>query len=142
MAADEQAHGEQNAMVVREILRCIDAREVQGVPARCTDDVVYEFPFAPPGVRDRCEGKAALERFITGVVGLTRRTTIEDARITPMTTPDRVLAEFRGDWELANGRPYRNTYVVIADLRDGRVCHWREYYNPLVVQDAFAPATR
>jgi len=55
--------------------------------------------------------------------------------------PDRVVAESRGDSELASGKPYRNSRVVIAELKDGRIRHWREFYNPLLAGEAFALAS-
>ena len=132
----------ENTAVVGEFLRRLADRDVAGALDLFTDDVVVEFPFAPPTLPDRHEGKAAFARFLTGALGGTRRMAFAAVRVEPLAAADRVavVAEFRGDWELVNGRHYRNTYIVLAELRDGRIQHWREFFNPLVVQDAFAPA--
>jgi uncharacterized protein len=129
-----------NAAVVGEFLRRLAERDAAGVLELFAEDAVYEFPFAPPALPNRHEGKAAIARLVDVVLGLAPRIAFADVRIEPLATPGRVLAEFRGDWELADGWLYRNTYLAVGELRAGRVRHWRECYNPLVLQEAFPPA--
>ncbi len=36
------------------------------------------------------------------------------------------------------GRPYNQRYVVVAEAKDGKLAHYREYWNPLISAEAFA----
>ena len=36
------------------------------------------------------------------------------------------------------GRPYNQRYVVVAETKDGKLAHYREYWNPLISAEAFA----
>jgi hypothetical protein len=65
---------------------------------------------------------------------------IEEMRIHPMENPDVVVAEFsiRGK-ALTTGRPYNQRYVSILEAKNGKIWHYREYFNPLISMTAFAP---
>lgn len=59
-----------------------------------------------------------------------------------MRDPNRVLAEYRGEIEvLATGRPYNNHYCGLFHLHDGRITLFREYYNPIVLTEAFGDSS-
>jgi uncharacterized protein len=45
-----------------------------------------------------------------------------------------VAAETVGTGQLRNGRPYRNRYAWIIELRDGLVCHVHEYMDTAYVR--------
>ena len=42
----------------------------------------------------------------------------------------------RGEATMANGKPYRNRYVMLTRIRDGEVLEHTEYLNPLAVMEA------
>jgi ketosteroid isomerase-like protein len=59
----------------------------------------------------------------------------------PTVDPDVVIAEVRGDHQVAGSdRHYRNHYVMFLRFRDGRVIEWREFSNPDVYRTATATA--
>jgi ketosteroid isomerase-like protein len=37
---------------------------------------------------------------------------------------------------VATGAPYNQLYISVVTLRDGRIAHYRDYWNPLVVLTA------
>jgi ketosteroid isomerase-like protein len=43
--------------------------------------------------------------------------------------PDELVAEYFSDMKLKNGREYKNTYVVRASIRDGKLVRFREYFD-------------
>jgi ketosteroid isomerase-like protein len=53
---------------------------------------------------------------------------------------DRVVAEFRSEGTLLNGDAYRNDYLFLFRIRDGRIAYVGEYFNPDVVREKIAPA--
>ena len=104
-------------------------------------DAVMEFPFAPAGSVTRIEGRAALERYLSGFG--------EILQIDHMTAPTVhrsqragvVILEFGCVGSgVQTGAPYRQTYISVITLRDGRIMHYRDYWNPLVVLAAVGGA--
>jgi ketosteroid isomerase-like protein len=52
---------------------------------------------------------------------------------------DRVVAEARSEGVLINGEVYRNTYVFVFRIRDGRIASVAEHYNALIAQEKLVP---
>lgn len=52
--------------------------------------------------------------------------------------PERIVAEFASDASLVDGSPYRNTYVALATVRDGKIQHWTEFSDPAPIERGFA----
>ena len=53
---------------------------------------------------------------------------------------DRVVAEFTSEGTLVNGESYRNEYLFLFRIRDGRIAYVGEYFNPDVIREKIAPA--
>ena len=52
---------------------------------------------------------------------------------------DRVVAEVQSEGTLINGEAYRNTYVFVFRIRDGRIASVAEHFNALIVQEKLIP---
>lgn len=52
---------------------------------------------------------------------------------------DRVVAEVHSEGTLVNGEDYRNTYVFVFRVRDGRIASVAEHFNALIVQEKLIP---
>lgn len=52
---------------------------------------------------------------------------------------DRVVAEADSVGTLVNGEEYRQTYVFIFRIRDGKIASIAEHYNALVSQEKLVP---
>jgi len=52
----------------------------------------------------------------------------------------RAVAEFTSEGKLRTGDLYRNDYLFLFRLRDGRVAYVGEYFNPDIVREKLAPA--
>jgi len=51
--------------------------------------------------------------------------------------PNVLLAEVHGEADiLATGRHYQQDYVMRLETKDGKIVHYREYWNPVPVIDA------
>ncbi len=124
-----------------ELLRLADAMDVDNLIERFAEDAVIEVPFAPGRMPKTYEGRDSVRGFLE----LARESfspfsiTVDAVRATD--DPRVVVAEFHSDGVVrANGRPYRNRYVVFFTFDDnGRVTNWREYYDAGVVVRAFRP---
>ncbi len=52
---------------------------------------------------------------------------------------DRVVAEAESVCTLINGEEYRNSYVFVLRIRDGRIASVAEHYNALIAQEKLVP---
>ncbi|MBQ2263688.1 MAG: nuclear transport factor 2 family protein [Loktanella sp.] len=104
-----------------------------------TDDIVFEFPFAPEGLPTRFEGRDALTGHLAKLGPLLSLGEMELHAVYP--SGDTVIAEFsckgRG---VQTGLPYDQNYVSVITLRDERIARYRDYWNPLVVLAALGGA--
>ncbi len=102
-----------------------------------TDDVVFEFPFPLPNGTRRIEGKKALESYLP-IVGQALSFDVLTLKRS-MIGQDRATAviEFSctGSSKTSVAR-YDQDYISVIDLRDGRISHYRDYWNPLIAQRA------
>jgi ketosteroid isomerase-like protein len=44
--------------------------------------------------------------------------------------PEQAVAEFASEGTLLNGSPYRNTYLALSVVRDGKIRYWQEFSDP------------
>lgn len=100
-----------------------------------TDDVIFEFPYAPDGLPKRLEGAAALAAHLERIGPLLTFGPMELGKI--YAVGETVIFEFSCTGEGVNtGAPYNQVYISVVTLRAGRIAHYRDYWNPLVVLTA------
>lgn len=102
------------------------------------EDGVLEFPFAPAGRRRRYEGKRDILAYMSATPGKMAIDAVEHLRVFPMQDPEIAAVELaiRGR-AIATGLPYKQSYVLFFETKNGKLSHYREYWNPLVSIDAF-----
>jgi uncharacterized protein len=98
---------------------------------------VQEFPFAPEGRPNRVEGKQALSTYIQAVV--------QDAEITRVLTytihltlePELFIVETTVEGRIpSTGRTFPASYVWFVRMKDGKILHVKDYWNPLTMMVA------
>lgn len=98
------------------------------------DDGVMEFPFAPPGLTTRLQGKDALAAHLQSLSGLVALDGMSTPTVHQTVDPAVFVLEFEGSGRaIANGAPYQQTYISVITICDGRIARYRDYWNPLVV---------
>ena len=98
----------------------------------CADDVVFEFPFAPPGRPARVEGKPALGDYLQALAGRVRLEGVSNLEIHETVKPDVAIIEMTMTGTVtATGAPYEQSYVSVLTVRDGLIVRYRDYWNPL-----------
>ncbi|MFW2829652.1 nuclear transport factor 2 family protein [Sphingomonas sp. ID0503] len=111
-------------------------RDMDGWYDHLHDDVVMEFPFGPSvGMPARVEGKDAVAGVFKVVCDVVQ-VQFSNIRITPTADPARLVVEYTGYSE-PNGKVYDQTYISVQEFRDGKMILFREYWNAIVVRDAF-----
>ena len=52
--------------------------------------------------------------------------------------PDTLIVEFAGRGRTAaSGKSYEQRYISVVRMRDGKIAHYKDYWNPLAVLAAF-----
>jgi ketosteroid isomerase-like protein len=107
---------------------------------RVAADVVIRLPFAPPGVPNELRGFAAAVAAMEPVWAGKESFEWRDVVIRRTEDPELLVTTARSEVRLTSGRPYANSYVMLTRIRNGEVLEHVEYFNPLAVIEAFAPA--
>ena len=98
------------------------------------DDAVMEFPYAPPGLPTRLDGKAAIGRHLKGLGDMIAFDRMGEPTILATTDPNVVVVEFEGFGHgVSTEEPYDQRYISVIRTDGGRIVHYRDYWNPLVV---------
>jgi len=80
-----------------------------------------------------------LEQFLGKERGMFTDWNIYNIRIYPGGDPDLSFAELDGQGVVAqSGYQYRQKYIILFRVSDGRISHWREYLNPIPLREAIA----
>lgn len=98
------------------------------------DDIVIVLPYAPKHHTGKLEGRAAVLRFHANIGVYFSDIQIGEPTIYETTDPNIIIAEYPGgSTSKETGLPYRQNYVAIVTVRDGKIAHIKEYYNPITV---------
>nr|WP_242589682.1 nuclear transport factor 2 family protein [Corallococcus macrosporus] len=97
------------------------------------DDAVVEFPYAPSlGTPSRLEGIGAIRAYFAPITQHFQGLTFTNVRRYPGADGQTGWLEVHGTATLQPGNiPYAQDYVMRMQVRDGRIAHYREYWNPL-----------
>jgi ketosteroid isomerase-like protein len=112
-------------------------KDLDGIRTLMADDIVIELPFSESGVTD--DGHFRVYRGIAECVAFWAAAFEAEGETDGMrgceltfSADGRVaFLESRAVLTMANGRTYRNRYVVRYVFDKGKVAHVREYYNPI-----------
>lgn len=96
------------------------------------DDVVAEFPYAPPDHTRKLEGVEAVVAFMRRIPTFAEDFELGEPTIYP--TADGFVAEYHGEATFkSTGLRYAQDYVSFFTVRDGKIARIKEYYDPLRV---------
>lgn len=98
------------------------------------EHAVMEFPYAPPGLPVRLDGRHAVARHLERAAGLVAFDRMGEPTVHPSTDPDVVVIEFDGFGHgVATGEPYDQRYISVIRTENGQIVHYRDYWNPIIV---------
>lgn len=98
---------------------------------------VCEFPYAGSGQARRLVGHAEILDYMKSIQG-----EIEIDEVTSMTVhscvdPTTVVLEVSARGRaVKTGKPYHQSYVIVAQTEAGKLQNYREYWNPVVIAEA------
>ncbi|KTE02770.1 hypothetical protein ATE68_06920 [Sphingopyxis sp. H038] len=98
------------------------------------DDGVMEFPYAPPGLATRLDGKAAIAQHLEGLADMIAFDRMSEPTVHATTDPDVTIVEVEGFGRgVTTGESYDQRHISVIQTDAGRIVHYRDYWNPLVV---------
>lgn len=97
------------------------------------DNIVVEFPYAPPAAVPRVEGKAALAEYLPGAASLITIESMSEPVVHRTQNSDIITLEFTCTGHgTETGIAYDQTYISVVTVVDGYITHYRDYWNPLI----------
>ena len=120
--------------LLREALGDLLAPEAHSLLEMCAEEIVFEFPFSPPGLTQRLVGKAALAAYLPTVATSITIESMSLGRVLVSSKADVAAIEFSCKGRAnQTGARYDQDYVTLVDLGNGLITRYRDYWNPLVV---------
>lgn len=130
------------ADLFRHGLRLLLDKDIPGWVGLWAEDGVMEFPFAPQGWPERLAGKEAVAAYMRDYPDHIDLHDFPDLRIHQTTDPRTIVVEMRGVGRLVQtGDPFDMTYIAVVTVQRGRITSYRDYWNPLAVQEPGADFT-
>jgi ketosteroid isomerase-like protein len=112
-------------------------KDVQALIDLCAEDAVVEFPYAS-GTPGRLEGKEAIYNYIKDALAQMQDLMFTNIRVYPTTNLNILWAEVHGEAVIVStGRHYQQDYVMRLETREGKIIHYREYWNPMLLIEAW-----
>ena len=101
------------------------------------DDIIWEYPYAPPGFPQELRGKAAMTERFQDFPKTFRFDEFTDMQMHQTLDSDTLIVEFLGRGEvLTTGKPYHQRYISVVQMKNGKIFRFRDYWNPLIVLEA------
>jgi hypothetical protein len=102
----------------------------------CSDDVEFEFPFAPPGRPERLRGRENLRRYLEPLLARVGYDAITNLVVYETDVAETIVAEMTARLRLLDsGRTYSMRYIAVVRAAGGRIVSYRDYWNPLALGD-------
>jgi uncharacterized protein len=114
---------------------CIDhlaAKDLDALRDLFDEDAGWEIAYPLEGVEGDDQiirGQRRIAKFHTILLSGIDRVEFFDVDVTPV-HDDLAFVEFRSRATTAKGQPYGNRYIARCDARNGRITHWREFFDP------------
>lgn len=111
-------------------------KDMAGFAGLWAEDGRMEFPFAPASWPSEVNGREAIHDYLRDYPKLLDVQEIPWRQVHETADPQVIVAEFDAAGKVvATGKSYRWRYIVVITAREGRIVEWRDYWNPLAVED-------
>ena len=121
-----------SVQILRRYLDAINGWDFAAMRELLHHDISYELPYAPSAFPRVTQGLDNVMTFLESVPGFAEEENLSEIVINRFADDDHELvAEYRSDMKLTNGRPYSNTYIVRATIEDDKIVRFVEYFDPV-----------
>jgi ketosteroid isomerase-like protein len=137
-AATGQTLRARNREAVRSFFRQLEAMDTgDAFVALFTEDARQLMPFAPPGFPTVLDGREAIRKQYASLPTAYTHMRFPGLVIRDLASPNEFFVTYKGDIGLASGGRYANDYAGYFVVHDGRIAEFHEFFNPIVLRQAF-----
>jgi len=122
--------------LMRSWLGCFGEGDFESFAGTVSPDFVLRLPFVPAGVPNELRGREVVRAALSQHAKGRSKLSFDNVCIRRTDDPELVLTTCDGGAQMANGKAYRNSYVMLTRFRDGEAIEHIEYLNPLAVMEA------
>ena len=119
-----------------EWLQVLPEGNFEAFSGEVSPDFVLRLPFVPEGVPNEFKGRDVAQAVLRASAQGRSPLVFTDKIIRRTEDPELALTTARAEAVMANGKPYRNEYIMLTRIRDGVVLEHIEYLNPLAIMAA------
>jgi uncharacterized protein len=133
------ASPEDRVLSPREVFELKERRVLQydmaGQADLFAEDGVMEFPFVPPGMQRRLEGRDQIREVLSGAAEHARTAGVRllehgSYLVHETLDPEVIVVEFEAHGEVtANGTVHKVPYIQVLRVRNGEILHFRDYWS-------------
>ena len=106
----------------------------------CSEDVEFEFPFAPPGRPQRVRGREDLRRYLEPLLARAAYDEVTNLVVYETDVAGTIVAEMTIAVRLLDsGQTRMMRYVGVARSAGGRIVSYRDYWAPGALSDPSSP---
>lgn len=100
-----------------------------------SEDAVMEFPYALPGGPKQVVGRLALEKHLRPIEGLFTVESLTGPVVHRTSNSNVFILEYSVDGRIvSNSLPYDQAYISVITIKDKKIVHFKDYWNPLITQ--------
>jgi uncharacterized protein len=127
-------------MVVERMLRAGRELDIDAFVELMAPDGYIEWPYRPPGVPARLQGRTEIRAFLTAAArDFIRFDEYRDVVVHETTDPEVLIVEYEANGTVVpTGAPFRQTVIAVFRVRQGAIVSYRDYINPLPLAEALA----
>jgi ketosteroid isomerase-like protein len=135
---DENELRQTNMAIAERYLQAINDWDFDVKRELLAPDVVFEMRWAPDGFPRRIDGVAAVMEFLAPLPESIITEGLYDIRVETLhSDPGRVVTFYKSDMKMVQPVEYKNEYVTCFTIRDGKIVHFLEYFDPIPLVVAF-----
>jgi ketosteroid isomerase-like protein len=119
-----------NVQLLERYLNAINSWDFAAMRNLLDPQISYELPWVPEPFPKMTQGLDNVMAFLESVPAFAAEENLHDFQIHAFAAdPDELVAEYVSDMKLTNGREYKNSYVVRASIKDGKIVRFAEHMD-------------
>lgn len=126
--------------VVRRYLEALRRMDTAAMFSELDEEVILKLPIAPPGLPRQIVGRRAFSEFFGPIAaGLWKEITFPTIEVRAEADPERVVATYTSQGTFTNEEKFKNSYVNLFRIRNGKISETIEFFDPLAVARGLQP---
>lgn len=126
--------------IVGQVLRAGRELDIETFVGLMAPDGYIEWPYRPPGVPARLQGRAEIRRHLTETANaFIRFDEYRNVVAHETTDPEVVIVEYEAHGTVVTtGAPFQQMVIAVFRVQNGLILSYRDYINPLPLVEALA----